>query len=78
MTTRKPPAPAALPPGPALVYVAHDGTPTTIDETAVTSPRDRAICRALLQHAGKVLTDAEAESPKNPVGFQAPAVGPPA
>ncbi|BBB00588.1 hypothetical protein RVR_10587 [Actinacidiphila reveromycinica] len=62
-------SPPVLPAGPALVYVAPDGTPTTIDETAVDGPRDRVLCRALLRHAGKLLDDAEQQHAKNPVGF---------
>jgi hypothetical protein len=65
-TANRPPLPA----GPALVYVAPDGTTTPVDETPVTSPRDRALCRALLGRATTVLDDAEAEQ-KNPVGFTA-------
>ncbi|SEG85386.1 hypothetical protein SAMN05216223_11653 [Actinacidiphila yanglinensis] len=45
------------------------GTPTTIDETAVDGSCDRALCRVLLQNAGRVLIDAEAEVAKNPVGL---------
>lgn len=59
-----------LPTGPALVYVAPDGTTTPVDETAVTGPRDRALCRALLGRATSVLDNAE-EQGKNPVGFTA-------
>lgn len=61
--------PRALPAGPALVYVAPDGTTTAVDEQAVTGTRDRVLCRALLQRAGQVLDDAEAEVAKNPIGF---------
>lgn len=61
----------ALPVGPALVYIAPDGTTTPIDDTAVTGPRDRALCRALLGRASTVLDQAEEEQGKNPVGFTA-------
>jgi hypothetical protein len=71
-TANRPPLPA----GPALVYVAPDGTTTPVDETAVTAPRDRALCRALLGRATTVLDDAEAEQGKNPVGFQGSTVTP--
>jgi hypothetical protein len=60
---------SALPAGPALVYVAPDGTTTPVDDTAVTGPRDRALCRALLGRASVVLDQAEEEQGKNPVGF---------
>lgn len=66
----------SLPAGPALVYVSPDGTTTPVDETPVTGPRDRALCRALLGRAGAVLDQAEEEQGKNPVGFQGPNVGP--
>lgn len=61
--------------GPGLTYTsaATAGTWTTthVDHQAVTSPRDRAICRALLKHALTLLDAAEAEDKKNPVGFEA-------
>lgn len=60
-----------LPKGPAIIYVAPSGERTTIDETAVTDPRDRALCRALLTRAGTVLTEAETTDAKHPVGFTA-------
>lgn len=65
-----------LPTGPALVYVAPDGTTTPVDETAVTSHRDRALCRALLGRAATVLDEAEAQQEKHPVGFQGSGVIP--
>lgn len=56
--------------GPALVYRHTDGREeTTIDTTAVTDDRQRAVCRALLNHALTLLDDAEADGKKNPVGF---------
>ncbi|MFI8448213.1 hypothetical protein [Streptomyces erythrochromogenes] len=51
---------------PSVVYAATDGdTWTAIDVMAVTDPRERAICRALLQHA---LTLLDASEPTNPNG----------
>lgn len=62
--------------GPGLAYTsavsaAGVWVTTPIDHRAVTDPRDRAICRALLNHALSLL-DAEDKAAKaNPVGFQA-------
>lgn len=60
----------ALPPGrgPLIAYRSTTGTYTAIDTEAVTDERERAICRALLDHALKLLDTAD-EPPKNPVGF---------
>lgn len=66
------PTTPALPTGPAIVYISPRGERTVIDETAVTDPRDRALCRALIDRATTVLTEAETNSSKNPVGFAAP------
>ncbi|MFG2976263.1 hypothetical protein ACGFYY_25185 [Streptomyces sp. NPDC048331] len=45
---------------PGLVYAASDGdTFTAIDVMAVTDPRERVICRALLQHTLALLDAAE-------------------
>lgn len=61
--------------GPGLTYTsaASAGTWTTtpVDHQAVSTPRDRAICRALLKHALSLLDAAEAEDKKHPVGFEA-------
>lgn len=51
---------------PSIVYAAADGdTYTAIDVMAVTDPRERAICRALLQHA---LTLLDATEPTSTTG----------
>lgn len=61
--------------GPGLTYTsaaaAGTWTTTPVDHEAVTAPRDRAICRALLKHALTLLDAAEAEDKRNPVGFEA-------
>ncbi|MFD1656960.1 hypothetical protein ACFSL4_01595 [Streptomyces caeni] len=53
-----------LPPGPALLFIgADDGLVHTIhlvDRVPVRDPRDRALCRALLQHALTLVDQAEA------------------
>lgn len=65
-------ASTALPTGPAIIYIAPTGEHTVIDQTAVATPRDRALCRALLDRAGTILTEAETASTKHPIGFTAP------
>ncbi|MEU5496132.1 hypothetical protein [Streptomyces griseofuscus] len=55
------------PTGPALAYTSApdaDGTShiTRIDLEAVTDPRERAICKALLFHALRLLEASEATS----------------
>ena len=52
--------------GPTLAYIhSEDDTATLIDRIPVTSDkhRERAICRALLQTALKLLDDSEPTSP---------------
>lgn len=54
--------------GPRLTYrtdVTSDGTWSLIDvdRAAPADPRDRAICRALLTHALRLLDEAEQEAP---------------
>ncbi|WP_030764830.1 hypothetical protein [Streptomyces sp. NRRL F-2664] len=52
--------------GPTLVYLSTYGTAITkVDEQAPADPRERAICRALLQHALALL---DASEPTNPNG----------
>lgn len=65
------PAPEGTPPsghGPLVAYRSTAGTYTAVDTEAVTDNRERAICRALLDRALKLLDDAD-EPTKNPVGF---------
>ncbi|WP_432140157.1 hypothetical protein [Streptomyces sp. bgisy154] len=46
--------------GPALLYVHTDnGSSTFVDKNAPVSARERAICRALLQHALRLLDASE-------------------
>lgn len=49
--------------GPALLYVHHGvglgGTSTFVDREAVTDPRERALCRAVLLHALALLDASE-------------------
>lgn len=54
--------------GPKLLFVSSGArgqhtTVTHIDTTAVEDPRERALCRALLQHALALLDASEPTSP---------------
>lgn len=54
--------------GPSLVYTCTDRSGiTAIDRMAPTDPRERAVCRALLQHALALL---DASEPTSPNGSQ--------
>lgn len=61
----------ALPPGrgPLIAYRSTTGAYTAIDTQPVTDDRERAVCRALLTHALKLLDEQEAADARNPVGF---------
>ncbi|MFJ9027590.1 hypothetical protein ACIRQP_03540 [Streptomyces sp. NPDC102274] len=54
--------------GPLIAYRSTTGTYTAIDTEAVTDDRERAVCRALLTHALKLL-DEQDKAPKPPIGF---------
>lgn len=45
--------------GPALVYVDSAGTRHDIDRQALTDPRERALCGALLDLAGNLAEQAD-------------------
>lgn len=66
-------AAAALPDGPALLYVDQHGTTTVVDITAPADRRERRILRSLAAHALELCGEAdEADKTRSklPAGFQ--------
>lgn len=59
--------------GPSLVYASSDArSATPVDQQAVSDPRERAICRALLVHALALLDAAhQGAAPMTDVGLNA-------
>jgi hypothetical protein len=55
--------------GPALVYTDSAGTRHDITRHALTDPRERALCGALLDLAAQLAEQADKAQPPRPFGF---------